>query len=160
MGVLPSLPHGSKEGRLRGSSAKNVSDWNATGLLVTNSNDTGDLLGMPEGYWKPTWRGINCYTEHPSGRWFGAENIGASYGNIGPSACDIRRRSTSGCSGYVVSQSNECWLRKNCNYPSCVADGFYSTSIVHSEPCGNPHPPTPGPDAPVPPSSTYGSEFR
>merc|ERR1711879_789868 len=82
---------------------------------------------------------------------------GDSFGNIGPSACDSRCRSTPGCTCYVVSQSNECWLRKNCNYPSCVADSFYSTTILPSGPIVHPYPPTP---CPVPPSSGNGKEFR
>merc|ERR1711879_441173 len=67
-----------------------------------------------------TWWGRNCYTEYPSGHWYGADNIGDSYGKIGDGACNSMCQSTGGCTCYVLSQDGECWLRKSCQYASCA----------------------------------------
>merc|ERR1712187_1046257 len=78
-----------------------------------------------------TWWNRNCYTEYPSGQWFGASNIGDNLGSIGSSECNSRCRSTWGCTCYVMGKAGECYLRKNCQEQSCVTDPYYYTIVIN-----------------------------
>merc|ERR1712176_278329 len=70
--VLPSVLHGSKEGQLRGSNAKNVSDRNATSLPVTESNDTApSALRTTYGYGEQfRFKADTRYCLSVDGNWF------------------------------------------------------------------------------------------